>query len=50
MRAQGPGPSEQRPSTFQGWQRGACIFGVLMLAVFALLLMVGMVVGVLGIH
>lgn len=50
MRGRGPEPPEERPSTFQGWQRGACIFGVTMLAIFALLLLVGVVVGVLGIH
>ncbi len=50
MTDRGPHGSDDRPSTFQGWQRGACIFGVTLLAVFALLLLVGMAVGVLGIH
>ncbi len=41
---------DHRPATFQGWQRIACIGGVIFLVVFAILLTVGMAVGVLGIH
>ncbi|HVD02807.1 MAG TPA: hypothetical protein VNF75_01505 [Candidatus Dormibacteraeota bacterium] len=50
MSATRPDPGDPRPATFQGWQRGACISGVILLVVFAILLMVGMTVGVLGIH
>ncbi|MHB1501082.1 MAG: hypothetical protein ACYCYK_07950, partial [Candidatus Dormibacteria bacterium] len=50
LNAQDPDPTGERPSTFQGWQRGACILGVVLLAIFALLLVLGVVLGVLGIH
>ncbi|MHB8312062.1 MAG: hypothetical protein ACYDD0_02000 [Candidatus Dormibacteria bacterium] len=40
----------ERPSTFQGWQRTGCIVAVVLLGIFAALLMVGMALGVLGIH
>jgi hypothetical protein len=43
-----PGP--ERPSTFQGWQRGACIILVLLLAVATVLLLTLMALGALGIH
>ncbi|MHB1525209.1 MAG: hypothetical protein ACYCZN_02820 [Candidatus Dormibacteria bacterium] len=42
----GPG----RPSTFQGWQRVGCIAGVVLLGVLTVLLVVGMTLGILGIH
>jgi hypothetical protein len=43
---------EQRraPATFRGWQRGACIGGVMILALFAVLLMVGVVLQLLGVR
>jgi hypothetical protein len=39
-----------RPNTFEGWQRGACITGVIMLALFTLSLLVLVTLGVLDIH
>jgi len=42
--------SQGGPSTFQGWQRAGCITAVVLLAIFALLLMVAMTLGVLGVH
>ena len=41
---------DQRPSTFQGWQRIGCIAGGVMLGVLTLLLLGGMTLGILGIH
>jgi hypothetical protein len=40
----------RRPSTFQGWQRGACITLVLLMAVCTVLLLALMALGALGIH
>jgi hypothetical protein len=38
------------PATFRGWQRGACIGGVMILALFTVLLMVGVVLQLLGVR
>lgn len=45
----GEDESPRQPSSFQGWQRGACIVGVILIAVLAVLLLVGVVLGVFGV-
>jgi hypothetical protein len=41
---------DPRPNTFQGWQRGACITAVIVLALFTLGMLVVVTLGVLDIH
>ncbi len=41
---------EGAPATFRGWQRGACIGGVVILALFTLLLLVGVGLQLLGLR
>lgn len=48
-RPEGEGP-QPAPGTFQGWQRGACIGGVMLLALLTLLLIVGVVLQLLGVR
>jgi hypothetical protein len=45
-----PKLDDGRPNTFQGWQRGACITAVIVLALFTLCLLVVTALGVLDIH
>ena len=50
-----PGPAEtdperRTPATFRGWQRGACLVGVAGLALFTVLLMLGVVLQLLGVR
>ena len=45
-----PTPNRQAPRSFQGWQRGACLFGVGLLLVLMLLLVISTVLGLLGVR
>ncbi len=41
---------QRSPATFRGWQRGACIGGVMVLALMTVLLLVGVVLQLLGVR
>ncbi|MGC2192476.1 MAG: hypothetical protein WA751_09105 [Candidatus Dormiibacterota bacterium] len=43
-------PEPRPPGSFQGWQRGACLIAVGLLALFALLLLVILGLGAVGVH
>jgi hypothetical protein len=43
-------PSRERPGTFQGWQRSACLVGVGLLVVFTVLVLVSAILGAVGFH
>jgi hypothetical protein len=43
-------PKSGSPRGFQGWQRGACLFGVGLLLVLVLLLVISTVLGLLGVR
>jgi hypothetical protein len=43
-------PSRERPGTFQGWQRTACLAGVGLLVVFTVLVLVSAILGAIGFH
>ncbi|MGC8474157.1 MAG: hypothetical protein ACP5PW_07105 [Candidatus Dormibacteria bacterium] len=45
----GEGP-QRAPATFRGWQRGACIGGVMILALLTVLLLLGVVLQLLGVR
>ncbi|MGH7610434.1 MAG: hypothetical protein ACREN4_00290 [Candidatus Dormibacteria bacterium] len=43
-------PRRPNPGTFQGWQRGACLIGVAVIVVLALLLVINSILAILGVH
>ncbi|MDA8395746.1 MAG: hypothetical protein M0T72_11030 [Candidatus Dormibacteraeota bacterium] len=41
---------QRAPATFRGWQRGACIGGVMILALLTTLLLVAVILQLLGVR